>query len=988
MSKNLIKSSLLSLMLVLVLVNGVNAFDALNDPSLIAWWGFDEGTGTLAADGSGNGNNGTIHGAAVWVPGVHGEALALNGTDTYVSTEFSLLNDLDAFTVAGWVSAVNTSSYAGLFGQNDLLEFGFTSENGSGVGTWMLGNGWAYLGAAYPFSYPSWHHVAMTGDATRVVIYIDGQAQASDEGGMVSGTSTFTFSIGGFVFNDILDSIDGELDDVWVYSRALTQEEIQTLMKGVGGPGFASSPMPAHDANDVPRDSLLSWTPGEFANTHNVYFGSDFEDANSGVPASEAQDANTFNPGLLAFGETYFWRVDEVNGTPDKTVYRGSIWSFEVEPYSIKLPMDAITATASSMTELSDPSKTIDGSGLDEQGTTHSNLPQDMWMSNSPELSPWLMYEFDHAQKLDKMLIWNSNHSSEAVIGWGIKDVEIHTSVNGVDWTLLPEPSQLTRGPGFVWSEAQIIDVGLVHAKFVRLNILSNWGGVLPQYGVSEVQFYAVPTQARTPVPASGSVDVLPDTHATWRAGREASQHTISMSTDPDALRDDSAPSVSSLTNTVDLGSFDLQLGDTYFWRVDEVNNAETPSVWAGPVWSLSTPDVLVVDDFEGYSNLSPNRPFQTWLDGFGYSADEHFPVVYEGNGTGSGVGHDIWAISSPFFEGQIMEVTISKSGSQSMPFYYTGGTSQIDRTWSSPQDWTGHGIQTLVIYFYGNAGNSGQLYAKINNTKIPYDGDPANLQRLRWNPWTINLAAHSVSSVSALSLGVDNASADGMLLVDDILLYESAPPLVTPVAPSTEGLVSLWKLDDGTGTTTADSAGSNHGTVEGFPEWTTGPVGGALQLDGLNTYVDCGTDASLDITDMITLSAWVNPQDAGNGEHNPYITKGDHAYTLKHGPGGGFEFLLYQGAWNFVQVPVTDAFNGNWYHLAGTYDGTHMKLYVNGVLSATLETGGPIDSSTHAVNLGSNSEYPDRLFEGTLDDARIYNRVLSEAEILYLSNQ
>ncbi|MCP4452841.1 MAG: LamG domain-containing protein, partial [Planctomycetes bacterium] len=327
----------------------------------------------------------------------------------------------------------------------------------------------------------------------------------------------------------------------------------------------------------------------------------------------------------------------------------------------------------------------------------------------------------------------------------------------------------------------------------------------------------------------------------------------------------------------------------------------------------------------------------------------------------------------------------------QSMPFYYTntgGVASQTDRHWSTPQDWSGHGIQTLALSFYGAQGNTGDLYLKINDTKIPYPGDASDLTKLRWNPWHVDLTRLTVNSVTTLSIGVDGNGATGMILLDDILLYRSVPEQVTPVAPSAEGLVAHWTLDDEAGTSAADSAGNHTGTVSSTAQWTTGHLGGALQLDGINAYVDCGADATLDITDVITLSVWVNPADAGNGEHNPFMAKGDHAYTLKHGPGNAFEFLLYQGAWNYIQVPVTEAFNGNWYHLTGTYDGTQLKLYVNGMLGATLETGGAIDSSADAVNLGRNSEYPDRLFEGTLDDARIYNRVLSDAEILYLSNQ
>ncbi|NQV35717.1 MAG: discoidin domain-containing protein, partial [Phycisphaeraceae bacterium] len=613
--------------------------------------------------------------------------------------------------------------------------------------------------------------------------------------------------------------------------------------------------------------------------------------------------------------------------------------------------------------------------------------------SASPDMEPWIQFEFDDVKQLDTMKVWNSNSAAEMAIGWGVKEIEIVYSVDGENWEVLAGANQFSRAPGLpTYDQPDHIAFGAVAAKFVRLNIASNWGGMLMSYSLSEVQFTMIPAAARTPDPANGSVDVNPNATASWRAGRGAEHHLIYMDTDADAVAQGTASSTTTTTNALALDTLALDLDETYYWRVDEVNEAASPSTWEGTVWNFSTPATQSVDDFEGYDNLSPDRPFQTWLDGFGYSEDEYFPVGYAGNGTGSGVGHDIWSLSSPYYDGDIMETDRTRPGSsQSMPFYYTntgGVASQIDRHWSPPQDWSGHGIQTLVLYFYGETANTGQLYLKINNTKIPYDGDASNLTKARWNPWHVDLSSLSVSSVTTLSIGVDGAGASGMILLDDIGLYRSAPAMVTPVAPSTEGLIAHWALDDGAGATATDSAGNNYGTIEGIVQWITGPLGGALKFDALNTYVDCGTGGALDITDVITLSVWVNPMDAGNGEHNPYVGKGDHAYAIKHAAGNSFEFYIHENGWHTVNAPVTNGFNDNWYHLAGTYDGAQVKLYVNGALSATLDYAGAIASSADAVNLGRNSEVTDRLFEGSMDDARIYHRVLSEAEILYLSNE
>jgi hypothetical protein len=118
---------------------------------------------------------------------------------------------------------------------------------------------------------------------------------------------------------------------------------------------MAQKPNPVNEETDALIDTVLSWRPMDDNVTHNVYFGQIWEDVNAvgpsgaeGVQVSLGQDANTFDPGQLEFGTTYYWRVDEVNATPDATVYRGNIWSFTTEAYSIKILSGNITVTASS----------------------------------------------------------------------------------------------------------------------------------------------------------------------------------------------------------------------------------------------------------------------------------------------------------------------------------------------------------------------------------------------------------------------------------------------------------------------------------------------------------------------------------------------------------------------------------------------------------------------------------------------------------------
>jgi len=327
--------------ILLVLVPGLfltsvtNAFD-LSDPALVGYWSLDEGSGTVAADLSENSYNGTLNGGVEWTDGIYQNALHFNGNDAYIETGQSILNGLEGFTLAGWVSASNVDSYSSLFGQNDLVEFGFIG--GSEIGTWLLGNNWVLVSASYPFDYPSWHHVALTGDSSGVVIYIDGQEAASDPGAVSSGSSGFTFKIGAGVFNETGDPFLGEIDDVWAIGRALTQDEIQDLMQGAGGYPYAMSPDPADGAIHAGTWATLSWRPGDFAVSHDVYVGDNFDDVNNGTGDTFRGNYSdmffvTGFPGFaypdgLTPGTTYYWRIDEVNDADPNSPWKGPVWSF------------------------------------------------------------------------------------------------------------------------------------------------------------------------------------------------------------------------------------------------------------------------------------------------------------------------------------------------------------------------------------------------------------------------------------------------------------------------------------------------------------------------------------------------------------------------------------------------------------------------------------------------------------------------------------
>jgi hypothetical protein len=750
---------LTSFVLVLGLFHTRAADGAL--PRLIGWWKFDGDT----LDYSGLGNNGTAVGNPTFVPGKVGSgAIELNGISDYVVID-AVADDIRSsnITLCAWLkthSDRNTEWFScNTGGRDDVIKF---CIQGTKAAFRIEG---VYAPSTTAVNDGQWHFLALVLDGVTGHVYVDGVEENSD-------VADPTFS------DDDLWSIGqewdsggpgahlaGTVDDARIYDRALTAEEVRKVMMGIP-PGAAFDPSPADEAIDVPRDVAFSWTPGEYAsleNGHKFYLSDNFNDVNDGI-GGITQSATSYVPSpRLDFGTTYYWRVDEVNDPPDHTVYEGKVWSFTTELFAYPIENVAATASSASQVEMG-PENTINGSGLDDNDL-HSNKERDIWLSGTEPLGAWIEYEFDKVYNLHQMWVWNSNQTVESLLGFGFKDVTIDYSTNGTDYTTLGTTHEFARAPGAAgYAHNTTIDFSGVRAKYVKLTATSNWGGIMPQYGLSEVRFFQIPVSARKPYPDSGATGVYVDVILGWTAGREAAKHDVYVSADEQAVIDGTAP-VATVTETSH-GPLALDLDTTYYWKVNEVNEAETPSTWESAIWSFTTTDHLIVDDFESYNDLNPedpesNRIFNAWIDG------------YEVPTNGSLVGNDI----PPF-----CERTIVHGGKQSMPFFYnnTGGAafSEAELSLSPPQNWTEAGAAIFVLYFHGVEGNTGQLYVKIDGSKVVYDGDAGDIAKVEWKQWNIDLASlgMNLQNVTKLAIGIDGNGAGGTLYVDDIGLYASAP--------------------------------------------------------------------------------------------------------------------------------------------------------------------------------------------------------------------
>ncbi len=743
--------------------------------TMVGWWPLDEVSGTATRDASGRGNNGIVVGAPVWSSGKFGGALQLDGS-TYVNCGASqVFNVTDAVTLAAWIQPDPAFAYpdwSGIImrgGANiDTFALYYNGPNKQlGFKTTGTTPNWfaSVANSAASMFDREWHHVAATYDGARKILYLDGAPLAS-----VAATGRIETSSGRLLLGagrDLTPATHyavGKLDDAVIYDNALTEAEIRRVMAGLADKSLARDPDPEDGAVDVLSDVILGWIPGQYAVTHDVYVGTSFTDVNSasranprGVLVAQGLASTQFQTAGLDYGQVYYWRVDEVNAAPDNTIFKGDVWSFTTEPYSY--PIGTVTATASGSSRAdTGPVNTVNGSGLNA-GDQHSVEVTHMWLSD--EASPkWIQYEFDKAYKVDQLWVWNANQMIEAFVGFSAKNVTIEYSLDGQTWTALEGVPEFSRGGGVpTYAANTVVDFGGIEAKFVRLTINSNWGGVAKQVSLSEVRFYYVPVQARSPVPADGAKDVGLDAQMNWRPGREATSHQVFFGADEAAVAAGTAPSATVTGHSYTPAS--MTFGTRYFWRVDEIGG---DGPYEGPVWNFTTQEFALIEDFEAYTDEEGSRIYEYWLDGI---AD----TVYGGSMVG-------------YMEAPFAERVIVRGGRQSMPLAYDNTKapyfSEAVREFDSVQNWTGSGAGELCVWTRGTVTEAGlaPMYVIVTDStgKSATAISDTAATVAAWTRWTIpmsSLPGVNFSRVKKLTIGVGSKGAasggSGVVFIDDI---------------------------------------------------------------------------------------------------------------------------------------------------------------------------------------------------------------------------
>ena len=671
---------------------------------LVGWWRLDDGSGTVAIDSSASGNDGTFEGDPMWVAGQFGGALEFEGDDWVNVGNPPELVLTEQISITCWVNPAQLAGEQGFAGMDAGYYF---KAHGEGVRFTTPGI-LDHSSTNLTLEIGEWQHVVATfqpGQNEGLVFYYNGvETERTTSSAMNAGSGPFR--IGNNQWNEHLT---GMLDDVRVYNHLLTESEVLAAMEGGEGYPYAFGPDPKDGALHEDTWINLSWRAGDYAVSHDVYLGENFDDVDAGAESTfQGNQIDTFLvagfPGFafpdgLIPGTTYYWRIDEVNDSEPNSPWKGDVWNFSIPPKTAYFPDPA------------DRAESVD---------------------------------------VDVQLSWTSGFGAKLhTVYFGDNFDEVDNAAGGLPQGVASyTPGTLKMAKTYYWRVDEF-DVVETHKGNV-------WS-------------FTTQGAVGSPDPANGAVDVTQTPILTWSPGFGAS-HEIYFGTDESSLENKGSGNLGS--ESFDPGQ--LEWNTTYYWRVDEANNANADSPWTGPLWSFTTANFLIIDDFEAYNDLDPtdpesNRIFNAWLDGFDN------PAV-----NGSVVGH----ANPPF-----AEQTIVHSGLQSMPMSYDNavGKSEATSVLTSNRDWTVKGVNTLTIWYRGGSANAAEtMYVVLNGSAGVDNDNPNAAQAAAWTEWNIDLTRFAdqgvnLANITSITLGLGNranptAGGAGMLYFDDIRLYPPAP--------------------------------------------------------------------------------------------------------------------------------------------------------------------------------------------------------------------
>jgi hypothetical protein len=527
--------------------------------------------------------------------------------------------------------------------------------------------------------------------------------------------------------------------DVWSFSTASL---------------IAYEPRPRDGAKWIDQAAgTLRWQAGQNAIKHDVYFGTDKNAVTQGAAGVFKGNllAPTFDAGQLTAGTTYYWRVDEI--MLDGTKRTGAVWSFTT------------LAPGGGLRGYYYANAAVSGAPAINQIDPQINFN---WADASPQGLPADGFSARWVGELEVPF-------SETYTFYPTTDDGVRLWVNDVQlldlWANRRSATEAKASIKLTGGQRYPIAMEFYNAEGTAVAEL-RWESPSMEKALIPQAAFSLPLRASGPNPGSQAVHIPQTSTLAWSAGEKAVKHDVYFGSDLNAVTSGTTASagVYQGRQALNVTTFDpgvLEWGKTYYWRVDEVNDAAADSPWKGAVWSFTAANFIVVDDFESYNDDLDAKTtiFDTWIDG------------YTNKLSGSTVGN----IDAPF-----AEQTVVHSGKQAMPMDYNNVNppffSEAEREFAPVENWTINAVDTLTVYFRGNVTNgAGTLYVAVEDSAgkvaVVTNPNPAAVTTASWTEWKIplsSLTGVNPAKVKKIYLGVGDRKSPvkggaGRIYIDDI---------------------------------------------------------------------------------------------------------------------------------------------------------------------------------------------------------------------------
>jgi chitodextrinase len=1003
-----------------------NAFPS----GLVAAYSFDEGSGTTAADVSAHGNNGTTANPTWAASGKFGKALSFNGTNAWVTVPDSSSLDVTRMTLEAWVnpSALGTAWRTVLFKEQtgDVTYSMYANRNTQVPDGQVNVGGERNVTGTAQIPLNTWTHLAVTYDGASLKVFVNGTQTGSLAIAGNIAVSSGALRIGG---NSVYgEYFSGLIDEVRVYNRALNAAEIQADMtKALGAPDTTPPSTPTNFAKTGSTATSIStsWT----ASTDNGGVASyNLYDGTAKVGTSPT---TSFTLGGLGCGTSHNLAVEAVdtsgNVSSGRATLTASTNACDTTPptVSITAPVGgttvsgsvAVNANAADNDTVAGVQFKLDGNNLQAEDTTspyglmwdtttatngsHTLTAVARDASNNTTTSASVTvtvsnvapppptglvaaYSFDAGSGTTATDVsGNGNTGTIANATWTTGKFGGALSFNGTNaWVTVPDSSSLHLSSGMTleaWVNPSALGSGWRTAIFKEQT--GNYA-------------YALYANTGTGSPSANGIIGGNDKDTRASSGIALNTWTHLAATYDGAnlkLYVNGAQAASlAATGSIVSSTGALRIGGNNVWPewfqglIDEVrvyNKALTQAeIQADMNKPIGAPDTTPPS---APTNFAKTSATATSISTSWTASTDNVAVasynLYDGAakvGTSPTTSYTFTGLGCGTSHNLAVEAVDSSNNVSATKATLTASTNACDTTPPTVSITAPAGGTTVSGSVAVNAN------ASDNDTVVgvQFKLDGANLQGedttspygVMWDTTTATNGSHTLTAVARDASNNTTTSATVSVTVNNV-----GPPPPT-------GLVAAYGFEAGTGTSVTDKSGNgNNGTISNATWTSAGKFGNALSFNGTNAWVTVPDSNSLDLTSGMTLEAWVKPDALGTSwrtvifKEQPGNTVYDlYANTSTTRPDAG----VYVGGEREVRGTAALPLNA-WTHLAATFDGATLTLYVNGTQAASLAAGGNIATSAGALRIGGNNIWPE-WFSGQIDEVRIYNRALSPAEI------